>query len=109
TMLRQRGIGAGDRVAFHGRNHPTALVSLFATTAIGAVWVPIHPGRPEDEVRAVLDDSDARLLIRASPRTHPDVGVPEVEAAEFDGLAAGARGALPTWEAASEDLAILAY
>ncbi len=108
TMLRQRGIGVGDRVAFHGRNHPFALVSLFATTAVGAAWVPIHPARPEDEVRAVLDDSDARLLIRASPATHPDVGVPEVEATEFDQRSARDE-ATPMWEAASDDLAILAY
>ena len=109
TMLRQRGIGVGDRVAFHGRNHPSALVSLFATTAIGAVWVPIHPARPEDEVRSVLRDSDARLLIRASPATHPDAGVPEVEATEFDGLTADGWEASRAWEAASDDLAILAY
>ena len=84
AMLRQHGIGIGDRVAFHGGNHPFALVSLFATTAIGAGWVPIHPARPEDEVRSVLEDSGARLLIRASPATHPDAGIPEVEAAAFD-------------------------
>jgi fatty-acyl-CoA synthase len=108
AMLRTQGIGVGDRVAFHGRNHPFALVSLFATTAIGAAWIPIHPARPEDEVRSVLEDSGARLLVRASPATHPDTGVPEVEAAEFDGRA-GADEALPTWEAAADDLAILAY
>jgi fatty-acyl-CoA synthase len=107
-MLRRRGIGLGDRVAFHGRNHPTALVSLFATTAIGAVWVPIHPARPEHEVRSVLEDSGARLLIRASPATHPDVGIAELEATEFDGLAADGQ-ALPEWEPASDDVAILAY
>ena len=108
AMLRRHGIRVGDRVAFHGRNHPTALVSLFATTAIGAVWVPIHPARPEDEVRSVLEDSGARLLIRASPATHPDVGVPELEATEFDGLAADGQ-ALPAREPASDDVAILAY
>ena len=107
TMLRQRGIGIGDRVAFHGGNHPFALVSLFATTAIGAVWVPIHPARPEDEVRFVLEDSGARLLIRASPATHPDAAIPEYEAAAFDANVTSA--AFPTWEAASDDLAILAY
>ena len=107
AMLRQHGIGIGDRVAFHGGNHPFALVSLFATTAIGAGWVPIHPARPEDEVRSVLEDSGARLLIRASPATHPDAGIPEVEAAAFD--AGVTNVAFPTWEAASDDLAILAY
>ena len=86
-----------------------ALVSLFATTAIGAAWVPIHPARPEDEVRSVLEDSGARLLIRASPATHPDVGIPELEATEFDGLARRRIRTLPAWEPASDDVAILAY
>src|SRR5256885_15291105 len=67
SLLQGNGVGVGDRVAFHGQNHPSALVSLFATTAIGAVWVPILPARSEDEVRFVLEDSSARLLIRASP------------------------------------------
>jgi acyl-CoA synthetase (AMP-forming)/AMP-acid ligase II len=109
-LLRRIGIGMGDRVAFHGQNHPSALVSLFATTAIGAAWVPIHPARPEGEVRSVLEDSGARLLIRASPSTHPDVGVPELEAAEFGRqVAKGEAEALPNWEPAPGDLAILAY
>ncbi len=110
SLLQRNGIGIGDRVAFHGQNHPSALVSLFATTAIGGVWVPIHPARPEDEVRAVLEDSEARLVIRASPATHPDVGVPEFEAAGIDGHAARGRAeALPSWEPTPGDLAILAY
>jgi fatty-acyl-CoA synthase len=106
--LQGNGIGVGDRVAFHGRNHPAALVSLFATTAIGAVWVPIHPARPEDEVRSVLEDSGARLLIRASPTTHPKVEVTEIDEAEFGRHLAQAK-ALPTLEPEPDDLAILAY
>jgi len=108
ALLRLRGIGVGDRVAFHGRNHPFALVSLFATTAIGAVWVPIHPARPEDEVRSVLGDSGARLLIRASPATHPDTGVPELEVDDPGGRVA-TDAPHPARDAASDDLAILAY
>jgi fatty-acyl-CoA synthase len=108
ATLRRNGIGVGDRVAFHGQNHPSALVSLFATTAVGAAWVPIHPARPEEEVRSVLEDSGTRLLIRASPTTHPDVGVPELEAAELDRHVANGD-ALPAWQPMPDDLAILAY
>jgi acyl-CoA synthetase (AMP-forming)/AMP-acid ligase II len=107
-LLRRRGVGPGDRVAFHGRNDPAALTSLFGTTALGAVWVPIHPGRPEDEVRAVLDDSDACLLIRADPQTHPAVEISELEAAELPGRGSTAEP-LPPWEPDPADLAILAY
>ncbi len=106
--LRGRGVDPGDRVAFHGRNGVAALASLFGTTAIGAVWVPIHPARPDDEVRAVLDDAEPRLLIRAQPRSHPETAVPELEASDLsdDGHA---PEPLPTWEPDPGDLAILAY
>jgi fatty-acyl-CoA synthase len=108
AMLQRLGVGPGDRVAFHGLNHPVALSSLFATAAIGAVWVPIHPARPEDEVRAVLDDAEPRALIRASPNTQPAMDVPVLDATELDGGRTD-PGQLPTWEAAPEDLAIIAY
>lgn len=107
-FLRRRGIGPGDRVAYHGRNDPAALTSLFGTTAIGAVWVPIHPARPDDEVRAVLDDAEPRLLIRARPRSHPETAVPELEASELlddDHV----PEPVPAWTSEPGDLAILAY
>ena len=107
-LLQRNGVGPGDRVAFHGRNHPVALGSLFATAAIGAVWVPIHPARPEDEVRAVLEDSEPRVLIRASPATHVDTDVLAFEAAELDGARGGSE-APARREPAPDDLAILAY
>ena len=110
-VLRRLGIGPGDRVAFHGRNDPAALTSLFGTTAIGAVWVPIHPARPDDEVRAVLDDAEPRLLIRAQPRSHPETAVPELEATDLSDLSGDdpSPGPLPPWEPDPGDLAILAY
>ena len=66
--LAARGILPGDRVAYHGGNHPAALVSVFATAALGAIWAPIHPARPEDEVRAILNDATPRLLDPRGPR-----------------------------------------
>jgi fatty-acyl-CoA synthase len=108
SMLIRHGVRPGDRVAFHGVNHPVGLASMFATTMVGGVWVPVHPARPEDEVASVIEDAGARLLIRASPRTHPDIGVTEIEAAELGGLASD-PDALPGWEPEPDDLAILAY
>lgn len=107
-LLQGKGVGRGDRVAFHGRNHPVALGSLFATAAIGAVWVPIHPARPEDEVRAVLEDSEPRVLIRASPAAYLDTDIVAFEAAELEASPADPQ-ALATWESEPDDLVILAY
>jgi fatty-acyl-CoA synthase len=108
NLLQRNGVGRGDRVAFHGRNHPVALGSLFATAAIGAVWVPIHPARPEDEVRAVLEDSEPRVLIRASPAAYLDTDIVAFEAAELEASRADPQ-ALATWEPGPDDLVILAY
>lgn len=106
--LVRHGVEPGDRVAFHGRNDSVGLSSLFAAAAIGAVWVPIHPGRPEREVESVLEDSGTGVVIRDQPSTHPATDLVELEA---DELLPG-RGAAQTpspRQTAPDDLAILAY
>jgi acyl-CoA synthetase (AMP-forming)/AMP-acid ligase II len=109
ALLRARGLRPGDRVAFHGVNDPTALLSLFGGAAAGAVWVPVHPARPEDEVRTILQDSGARLLVRASPATHPATGIGELEAAELLGATADGDAEPPGGQVDGGGLAILAY
>jgi acyl-CoA synthetase (AMP-forming)/AMP-acid ligase II len=102
------GVAPGDRVAYHGLNDPAALTSFFASAALGAIWVPIHPARPEDEVRAVLADSDPRLLVRSEPKTHPGSGVPEVEAEQLAGLPIPSEPPSER-EPNPDDLVMLAY
>jgi acyl-CoA synthetase (AMP-forming)/AMP-acid ligase II len=97
----------GDRVAFHGVNHPMALTSLFASVATGAIWVPIHPQRPEHEVLSILEDAEPALLVRASPQTQPPTEVPEVDVAELESLPRDVP--LPEHGPGPDDLAILAY
>ena len=108
AALTTRGIGPGDRVAYHGVNHPAALISLFAATAIGAIWVPIHPARREDEVVTILRDAVPRLLIHAEPATHPEAGVDEVDGDDLV-VADGDAPPLPDRYPAGEDLVVLAY
>jgi fatty-acyl-CoA synthase len=57
--LESRGVGAGDRIAFLGRNHPASLELLFACGLLGAVFVPLHPG------------FDARALVQVLRETEP--------------------------------------
>ncbi|MFD7507211.1 long-chain fatty acid--CoA ligase [Streptomyces sp. NPDC059850] len=61
--LRARGIGRGDRVAYLGPNHPSFLHALFATCAVGAVFVPLNTRLAAPELAYMLDDSGARLLL----------------------------------------------
>jgi fatty-acyl-CoA synthase len=74
--LRAEGLSPGDRIAYHGENHPLALASLFAARSIGAIWVPILATRRESEVVSIVRDSSPRALIRADPDTHPETERP---------------------------------
>ncbi len=107
AQLIDRGVGPQDRVAYHGENDPAALVSLFAARAIGAIWVPVMPARPEDEVRSVLSDADPRVLIRANPTTHPETNLPEISVHDL----VDSEDAPPILERSvdPDELAILAY
>jgi fatty-acyl-CoA synthase len=107
VQLTERGIVPGDRVAYHGGNDPAALTSLFASAAVGAIWVPIHPARPEDEVAWVLDDAAPSLLIRAEPETHPETHVPELSASDLPDD--GADGWIPDRNAGPDEVVMLPY
>ncbi len=57
------GVGKGDRVAIAMRNLPEWPVAFFATTAIGAVAVPLNAWWTGAELDYGLRDSGARVLI----------------------------------------------
>jgi len=63
NALVDRGVGAGDRVAYLGNNHPSFLESLFATALIGAIFVPLNTRLAPPEVQFALEDSGAETLI----------------------------------------------
>jgi fatty-acyl-CoA synthase len=63
TLLWQRGIRKGDRVAYLGANSPEFLEVLFGTVQLGAVFVPINTRLAPPEIVHVLTDSDVRVLI----------------------------------------------
>ncbi|GAB3407587.1 acyl-CoA synthetase [Flindersiella endophytica] len=64
--LRTLGIERGDRVAYLGPNHPAFLETLFATAALGAVFVPLNPRLAVPELRYVLANSTSRVLIASA-------------------------------------------
>jgi len=57
------GVGAGDRVAWVSGNHPSALETLYACGQLGAIWVPVNARLTAPEVRYVLDDSGAAVVV----------------------------------------------
>ena len=63
VALADRGVGRGDRVALFLQNVPQFVLGLLAVWKLGAVVVPVNPMLKERELRYVLDDSGARVLI----------------------------------------------
>src|ERR1700712_2017656 len=65
NALADRGVAKGDRVAYLGDNHPAFLESLFATTSLGAIFVPLNTRLAPPEIRYALQDSGSRVLIHS--------------------------------------------
>jgi fatty-acyl-CoA synthase len=63
--LAARGVGAGDRVAYLGRNSAAVLLTALACAHLGAVFVPVNFRLAVPEVRAVLRQCRARAAVVA--------------------------------------------
>ncbi|MFR9805997.1 AMP-binding protein [Pseudonocardia sp. RS010] len=64
--LRDRGVGAGDRVAVQLPNWAEFAVVAAAVARLGAVMVPIMPIYRRDEVGHVLDDAQVSAVVTPS-------------------------------------------
>jgi long-chain acyl-CoA synthetase len=67
TVLRDRGVGPGDRVALLVPNVPDFPRFYYAVLALGAVVVPVHALLTPEEIEYVLRDSGAALLCASGP------------------------------------------
>src|SRR5690606_15078434 len=63
--LRRLGVGPGDRVAYLGANDPELIETLFAATAVGAVFVPLNWRLAAPELAWIAADCGAEVLVHA--------------------------------------------
>jgi malonyl-CoA/methylmalonyl-CoA synthetase len=63
TLLVEKGVGVGDRVAAQTAKSPEALMLYLATLAIGAVFLPLNPAYTAAEVGYFLDDAEPALFV----------------------------------------------
>jgi fatty-acyl-CoA synthase len=64
--LRRLGVGPGDRVAYLGVNAVEVFETFFATWLLGAVAVPLNYRLSGAEIRYMLDDSGATVLVHSA-------------------------------------------
>jgi long-chain acyl-CoA synthetase len=62
TLLLELGIKKGDKVAILSRNMPNWGITYFAITSIGAVVVPLLPDFHENEIKNILEHSEAKVI-----------------------------------------------
>ncbi len=67
AVLREHGVGPGDKVALLLPNTPHFPLTYFGTLALGAVAVPVHALLKSEEIEYVLKDSGAMVLVCAAP------------------------------------------
>jgi fatty-acyl-CoA synthase len=64
--LRRLGVGRGDRVAYLGVNAVEVFETLFAAWLLGAIAVPLNYRLSGPEIRYMLDDSGASILVHSA-------------------------------------------
>ena len=61
--LHKAGVNRGDRVAFLVFNHPLFLETLYATAALGALFVPLNFRLTGPELEFIINDAGVHTLI----------------------------------------------
>lgn len=122
-----RGVAKGDRVAYLGNNHPSFIESMFATTLVGAIFVPLNTRLSRGELAYQLADSGARLLVSSADLEELAAGAAEglpvtrivvtdavagtalADAEDYDEVLRSAAGAAPASAADLDDPAVIIY
>lgn len=115
ARLTDRGVGPGDRVAFHGSRGAAAVAAMLATWSVGATYVPLDTEYPAKRLRHMLSDSGVAVLLHSAeapnfattalmvgvsgpeddqprPGTHPAVAACRNEAAVYTIYTSGSTG-----------------
>ena len=70
-QFHQRGLRAGDRMAWLGLNHPLQLAALMACARLGAIFLPLNFRLAAAELQQVMDDATPAWLVHDAG--HADV------------------------------------
>jgi long-chain acyl-CoA synthetase len=66
TLLSDLGVTKGDKVAILSTNMPNWGVAFFAISIVGAVAVPILPDFHDNEIKTIIEHSEAKVMFVSS-------------------------------------------
>ncbi|MFK4344540.1 MULTISPECIES: non-ribosomal peptide synthase/polyketide synthase [unclassified Paenibacillus] len=106
--LRRLGTLREQPVAVMGGRSIEMVIGMLAVLQAGGAYVPIDPDYPEDRVRYMLNDSDAKLLlVQKGELISVDYGIPIVDLSSEEAYAA--EPARPETAQGSQGLAYVIY
>jgi amino acid adenylation domain-containing protein len=87
-MQLARGIEKGDAVCLLLERSATFVIAMLATLKTGAYFVPVDRNYPEDRIRFIVDDCNAKLILTDSSNIHalslsPEVSIDCSELSQF--------------------------
>ena len=106
NALAKMGVKLGDRVALLLPRTSRLILSMFGVQKAGAAYIPCDPEYPEDRVKLILEDSEARFIITTDDRLN---SVPEGKGVDVETLLAPVEGNYIHSEPTPDDLAYLIY
>ena len=123
AALAARNVSKGDRIAYLGENEPPFLVTFFAVTALGAIFVPLNTRLAAPEIAYMLHDCGAVLLVHADALKEVAekagagiaglrrvvVGATTSSVERFDDMIDTASAEHPEWPVELSDTAMILY
>lgn len=64
------GLRKGDRITLHSENCTEWLIVDLATLSLGAVTVPIYTTQPGDQIKYILENSEARIHVVSTQKLY---------------------------------------
>lgn len=65
--LRELGLGAGDKMIILSENRPEWAISDIGNLCLGGITVPIYTTLVPEQIRYIIDDSDAKVVLCSKP------------------------------------------
>jgi fatty-acyl-CoA synthase len=118
--LARAGVQPGDRVAYLGLNHPSFLLTLYACSRLGAIFVPLNFRLTGPELTFIVNDAGARVLVADDDHRAVIDGIrdelhvetylsAETDAAGWPALDLAGEPVVDLVDAAEDDVAIIMY
>ncbi len=65
--LRDLGLNPGDKLIILSENRPEWVMTDFATLCLGAITVPIYTSLVPGQIKYIIDNSDAKIVVYSGP------------------------------------------